>query len=68
MLKAVFRNLIEILLCVTPGKYKSTQFSAKKKIKTTLSSRAAVVNLNFRAGSTFPVPGCTVPHFTLLYF
>jgi len=25
------------------------------------TSRAAVVNLNFRAGSTFPVPVCTVP-------
>ena len=24
-------------------------------------SRAAVVHLNFRAGSTFPVPVCTVP-------
>ena len=26
-----------------------------------LYSRAAVVHLNFRAGSTFPVPVCTVP-------
>ena len=25
-------------------------------------SRAAVVHFNFRAGSTFPVPVCTVPH------
>ena len=25
------------------------------------SSRAAVVHFNFRAGSTFPVPVCTVP-------
>ena len=25
------------------------------------NARAAVVNLNFRAGSTFPVPVCTVP-------
>ena len=24
-------------------------------------TRAAVVHLNFRAGSTFPVPVCTVP-------
>ena len=24
--------------------------------------RAAVVNLNFRSGSTFPVPVCTAPH------
>ena len=28
----------------------------------TLSSQAAVVHFNFRAGSTFPVPVCTVPH------
>ena len=26
-----------------------------------LGSRAAVANLNFRDGSTFPVPVCTVP-------
>ena len=26
-------------------------------------SRAAVVHLNFRAGSTFPVPVCTVPYY-----
>ena len=25
-------------------------------------SRAAVLHLNFRAESTFPVPVCTVPH------
>ena len=25
-------------------------------------ARAAVVHFNFRAGSTFPVPVCTVPH------
>ena len=25
------------------------------------STRAAVVHLNFQAGSTFPVPVCTVP-------
>ena len=25
-------------------------------------SRAVVVHFNFRAGSTFPVPVCTVPH------
>ena len=28
------------------------------------TSRAAVVHLNFRAGSTFPVPVCTVPSST----
>ena len=27
-----------------------------------LISQAAIVHLNFRAGSTFPVPVCTVPH------
>ena len=27
-----------------------------------LSHRVAVVHFNFRAGSTFPVPVCTVPH------
>ena len=27
----------------------------------TISSLAAVVHLNFRAGSTFPFPVCTVP-------
>ena len=27
-----------------------------------LITRAAVVHLNFRAGSTFPVPVCTAPH------
>ena len=27
----------------------------------TIKSWAAVVHLNFRAGSTFPVPVCTVP-------
>ena len=26
------------------------------------TARAAVGNFNFRAGSTFPVPVCTVPH------
>ena len=26
-----------------------------------MESQAAIVNLNFRAGSTFPVPVCTVP-------
>ena len=38
----------------------------EKYLKTTykkysLFSRAAVIHLNFRAGSTFPVPVCTVP-------
>ena len=27
-----------------------------------LCTRAVVVHFNFRAGSTFPVPICTVPH------
>ena len=30
-------------------------------IKYCYNARAAVVHLNFRAGSTFPVPVCTVP-------
>ena len=30
-------------------------------VKKIVQSWAAVVHLNFRAGSTFPVPGCTVP-------
>jgi len=29
----------------------------------TLWTRTAVVHLNLRAGSTFPVPVCTVPSF-----
>ena len=33
----------------------------KLKLKPLLFPRAAVVHLNFRAGSTFPVPVCTVP-------
>ena len=35
------------------------QFSANKKL---ITNRAVVVHFNFRAGSTFPVPVCTVPH------
>ena len=34
-----------------------------KKINSTNSvTHAAVVHLNFRAGLSFPVPVCTVPH------
>ena len=34
----------------------------KRKTRMKDRSRATVVHLNFRAGSTFPVPVCTVPH------
>ena len=33
----------------------------KLAFKQPLPPRAAVVHFNFRAGSTFPVPDCTVP-------
>ena len=39
----------------------SLALADNKEIKNTLT-RAAIVHLNFRAGSTFPVPVCTVPH------
>jgi len=42
-------------------KKKRKQTEGEGQPSATLLPRAAVVNLNLRAGSTFPVPDCTVP-------
>ena len=44
------------------GSLKSTQLKWVSKTAQLLNSRAAVVHFNFRAGSTFSVRVCTVPH------
>ena len=41
-------------------KKKRKQTEGEGQPSATLLPRAAVVNLNLRAGSTFPVPVCTV--------
>ena len=41
-------------------KKKRKQTEGEGQPSATLPPRAAVVNLNLRAGSTFPVPDCTV--------
>ena len=56
-----YTNISIYKILYKSNRFKQIIFSKYANNLKTIISRAAVVHLNFRAGSTFPVPVCTVP-------